>query len=162
MPTVPGLGRVLLQTYLFWFAVSLLNFDLLGGLAIPPLALFYLKFAPFLFIPVVLSLVSAWLLSKLVRLRGALMFNIVFFVLLLFFGGLFKNVLIWWNLRGHSPQCVDYGSFAKSSLAPGRNFFGNGIYEEGGKVFLWSYSALSFYEASPRLAVNFSCRKPHV
>jgi hypothetical protein len=139
--------------------VSLLNFDLLSGLAIPILAIFYVKFLPFLVIPVALSIAGVVLISKRLSLRTPLIFNVVFLVLLLLFGGLFKNALIWLHLRGHTPQCVDYGSFAKSALVPGRNFFGNGIYEEGGKVFLWSYSALSFYEASPNLAVNFSCKK---
>lgn len=153
-----SLGRVLLQTYLFWFIVSLLNFGLLGWLAIPVFAIFYLKFVPFLAIPVALSIASVALLSKRFSFRSPLMFNAAFLVFLLLFSGLFKNSLIWWHLRGHTPQCVDYGSFAKSALVSGRNFFGNGIYEEGGKVFLWSYSALSFYEARPALAANFSCK----
>lgn len=159
MPTGQRLGSVLLQTYLFWFVVSLFNFDLLSGLAIPILAIFYVKFLPFLVIPVVLSIAGVVLISKRLSLRMPLIFNVVFLALLLLFGGLFKNALIGWHLRGHTPQCVDYGSFAKSALVPGRNFFGNGIYEEGGKVYLWSYSTLSFYEARPTLAVNFSCNK---
>lgn len=159
MLTSPWLGRVLLPTYLFWFVVSLLNFELLSGLAIPILAIFYVKFLPFLAIPAILSIACVVLISKRFSFRAPLIFNVVFLILLLLFAGLFKDALIWLHLRGHMPQCVDYGSFTKSALVPGRNFFGNGIYEEGGKVFLWSYSTLSFYEASPNLAVNFSCNK---
>jgi len=159
MPKVQGIGRVLLQTYLFWFVVSLFNFEFLAGLAIPFLAIFYIKFIPFLLIPVVLTIVSIALLSKHFSLRSPLALNAAFLILTLLFGGLFKNSLIWLHLRDHSPQCVDYGSFAKSVFMPNRNFFGHGIYEENGKVYLWSYSKLSFYEASPNLAVNFSCRE---
>lgn len=159
MPKSKGTGRVLLQTYLFWLVVSLFNFELLAGLAIPFLAIFYAKFIPFLAIPVALSVVCIALLSKRLSIRSPLALNAGFLVLLLLFGGLFKDSLIWLHLRGHSPQCVDYGSFAKSALVPDRKFFGHGIYEEADKVYLWSYSKLSFYEARQDLAVNFSCGK---
>jgi hypothetical protein len=159
MPKAQGIRSVLLQTYLFWFVVSLFNFEFLGGLAIPIFAIFYVKFLPFLVIPVTLSVVGVALLSKRLSLRSPLVLNAALLILLLLFGDLFKNLLIWQHLRGHTPQCVDYGSFVKSALVPDRNFFGHGIYEEAGKVYLWSYSSLSFYEASPTLMVNFSCRK---
>lgn len=157
MPSTSGFGRVLLKTYLFWFTVSFLNFELLSGLAIPILAVYYVRFLPFLAMPLALAAVIVTVLAKRFSLRSTLLLNAAFLLFLLLFGELVKDSLIWLQLRGHTPKCVDYGSFAKSALVPGRNFFANGIYEEDGKVYLWSYSKLDFYQASPGLAVNFSC-----
>jgi hypothetical protein len=147
-----------IQTYFFWFAVSLLNFNFLIGLAIPVLAIFYFKFFAFLLIPLALSAACVAFISKQLALRQPLILNAIFLILILFIGDLFKNTLIWWQLRDHNPQCVDYGSFTRSVFLPNNQFVGHAIFEEGGYVFLWSYSTMSFYAARPNLAVNFSCK----
>ena len=158
--------RVLTQTYVFWAVVSLANFSLLGGLAIPPLA-FYARLIPFLTVPVAVCLAVAALamraLPKLApsinRTYAPLVFNLLVLLLLVPTADVYKNHLIDQHLIGHMPHCVGYGSFRASAFESGRNFVGNGIYEEGGKVYLWSYSERQFFEASPGLARNFSCRK---
>ncbi|MGC4061388.1 MAG: hypothetical protein QM749_11320 [Aquabacterium sp.] len=159
--------RALSQTYVFWAALSLVNFNLLGGLAVPPLALYDLRFVPFLALPLVVSVAVA-AIAKLVLARlaptinrkcGVFVFNAIVLLVLVPTANAYKNHLIANQLAGHTPQCIEYGSFRASVFDSGRNFLGNGLYEEEGRVYLWSYSERRFFEAEPNLAKNFSCRK---
>jgi len=163
----PSSLRTLSQTYVFWAVLSLVNFGLLGGLAVPPLALYYSRFVPFLAWPLIASVtvaaIATLVLAKLAptfnRKYGVLGFNLLVLLLLVPAANAYKNHLIDQQLAGHTPQCIEYGSFRASAFDSGRNFTGNGLYEEGGKVHLWSYSERRFFEAAPNLAKNFSCRK---
>ena len=147
--------------------MSLVNFSLLGGLAIPPLALYYFRFIPFLAWPLVASVAVAtnalFVLAKVApthnRKVELLGFNLLVLLLLVPTANAYKNHLMDKELVGHTPQCIEYGSFRASAFESGRNFVGNGLYEENGKVRLWSYSEQRFFEARPDLAKNFSCRK---
>jgi len=165
MPKWSLLARILSQTYLFWAVVSLANFNLLGGLALPFLVSFYLRYIPFLALPVVVSALVAGLAIALLNRRAPplmksflpLLFNCLLFVVFIPTANYYKNHLIRQQLVSHSPTCVDYGSFWRSAFDNSRNFFGNAIYEEKGDVYLWSYSERRFFKATSGLAQNFSC-----
>ncbi|MFZ6676416.1 hypothetical protein [Undibacterium sp. Tian12W] len=167
MPHFAPKNRIFLQTYIFWAFLSLFNFDFLYPLALPFLILMYVQFLPFLFPPIIFSFICAGLitilsmryLSKKIHGMLPLIANFVFLIALIPSANTYKNILIHQQLTGHTPDCVDYGSFWRSSFYSDRNFFGNAIYEEKGKVYLWSYKERRFFEAQPDLARNFTCRK---
>ena len=56
-------------TWCFWFVVSLWNFELLAGLAIPILIGYYLRFAEFLALPVIVGGALTWLALQALRRR---------------------------------------------------------------------------------------------
>ncbi|PXX43908.1 hypothetical protein [Undibacterium pigrum] len=167
MPNTPRKNRIFLETYIFWALLSLFNFDFLCPLALPFLILMYVQFLPFLFPPIIFSLICTGLITILGRRYLPLkihrvlplLANFVFLMALIPGANTYKNILINQQLTGHTPDCVDYGSFWRSSFYSDRNFFGNAIYEEKGKVYLWSYRERKFFEAQPDLARNFTCRK---
>ena len=88
-----------------------------------------------------------------------LIFNAIFLISLIESADIYKNALIDKQLGDRKPDCVDHGSFRRSVFDPARNFWGNAIFEERGRVYLWSYAEEHFFEASPGLALNFTCRR---
>lgn len=134
MPHTPRKNRIFLQTYIFWAFLSLFNFDFLYPLALPFFILMYVQFLPFLFPPIIFSLVCAGLITVLSKrylsrkIHGIvpLLANLVFLLALIPGANTYKNILINQQLAGRTPDCIDYGSFWRSSFYSSR-FSGNVI-----------------------------------
>jgi hypothetical protein len=170
MTHCPPVLRVLSQTYVFWATLSITNFGLLYGLAIPPLALFYARFVPFVAPPLGVALsiatVTTYALIKLAPTLNCsyatLAFNLLVLLLFLPAADAYKEYLINQALTGRAPDCVHYGSFREAVFEGDRNFRGNGGYEEGGYVYLWSYSQRHFFVAPHNNSGDFSCQNKRV
>jgi hypothetical protein len=165
------------NTYIFWAVFSLYNFDLLAGLAIPPLMIvgitFYAKFAPFLLPPFAFALTVSsaaiafvnrafpqFRASRLGKEVCPIAFNLFFLTAFLPAAEYYKNVLIAQVLESHKPDCVQIGSFIKSLSHGGHNnsFSEHALFTENGKTFFWSYSKRDFFEGKEELSRNFPCR----
>lgn len=165
MPSSRILRQIYVQTYAVLFALALINFDLLGGFALPFFAGYYIKFIDFLLLPTGFAILGSAALTyvlcrvfpKIKRLVP-LTANLIFLGFLFPSANLYKNHLIELQLVGHNPDCVEYGSFFDSAFKEKLNFRGHAMFEENGKVYLWSYSEQKFFDASPRLAKNFTCK----
>lgn len=155
-------AQLLAMTYLFWVAVSLLNIEFLGVLAVPVLAFsvstFFSKFLPFMLPPLVFGIVIAAIailtLRKLRptsdgRLR-AFIFNATLLAVLVITAEFYKDYLIDRALDGRHPTCASTHSFISSLQKAGRLWRGSShaYIEEEGKRYHWSYSERRFVDAT--------------
>jgi hypothetical protein len=165
------------KTYLFWAVFSVVNFGFLGPLAFPPLLLvesnWFGKFFWFLLPPfaasaaiaVITSISMRWVSPKLfislrIKTWNVYISNAVFAIVFLLAGDQYKNYLIEKILATHKPDCIVNSSFFSSLLNAGEDFqfHAHAFYEEGGKIFYWSYSQRDFFEGNERLNQNFGCQ----
>lgn len=159
-------------TYIFWAAFSLYNFNLLIGIAIPPLLVYYGRFLPFLLPPLAFSILvvggaifftmrafpqisARWLGRE----SLPIMFNFLLLATFLLSAEYHKNTLIAQAIKNHKPECIQINSFVSSIGHGGQDFqfTEHALFTEGGKTFFWSYSNLDFFEGSEALSRNFSC-----
>lgn len=145
-------------SYVFWAAVSLVNFELLGFLAVPPVVLLSPekigKFLPFILPPLAIAISVGIFVTVLAVRRHAsrrhmapFIFNVC--VLLVFFAAaeVFRFHLMSQSLRDHSPRDLERSSFLNSVLTY-RTYFRSrhAGFEENGKAYRWSYSEREFVE----------------
>jgi hypothetical protein len=143
-------------TYLFWVAVSLVNFDLLGFVLIPPLALRWFKYLPFLLPPlavaaaIAVAIVSHY--SATLRAKGAnshlfaFAFNICLLASFLPSAEIYRHYLMTRALSDHTPAGFHYYSFLHSVLNYTAYFRSRHAgFSQDGEGYNWSYSEREFY-----------------
>jgi len=174
----PNLLPMLRITYIFWALLSLFNFELLGGLAIPVMFLaddfsYYDKFFPFLLPPLtdalivtIATAVSAVLVFPWFRMSSTgknwltFLLNLTFLTTFLFTAENHKNLLIGKALKNHKPDCISIYPFLSSLSFGGQEHrSAHALFTEGGKTYFWSYSKLGFFEGQEGLSINFPCHK---
>lgn len=150
--------RWIAATYVFWVAVSLANFELLGFLAIPPLVFFSPgamgKFLPFLLPPLAVALfVGVFAMAVVVIRHSSSRFVAPFIVngcvLAAFFvaADAFRYHLMAQSLSAHTPEHLESSSFLTSVLT--YRTYGRARhagFEENGKTYRWSYSEREFVQ----------------
>jgi hypothetical protein len=153
--------RWVAATYAFWVVVSLANFELLGVLAVPPVAFLSPgsigRFLPFILPPLAIALlvgvcVTAFVVKSHESSRHAAPFIFNACVLVAFFvsAEVFRHHLMARSLSGHDPENLERSSFLTSVLGYRTYFRGrHGGFEEGGKTYRWSYSEREFVPLSP-------------
>lgn len=170
------ISTFLRHTYVFWAAVSLLNFSVLYFLALPfllPVAAHrLLGLLPFLAVPLALGLSAAGTCTALagkafqrgcggfsVAVLRTYLFNGVFLFVFLLAADLCKDVAIAARLKDRRPECVHVDSFLASLRHAGNDFqfHAHALFRENGRTYYWSYTDMRFFEGNPRLDRNFSC-----
>jgi len=150
-------------TYLFWVAVSLINFELLGFLVIPPLVLVFPttveRFLPFILPPLSVAVGVAVIVTAVYLFlwkkpgskpyMAPFIFNgCVLFVFLLSAEG-YSRYLMSQSLLGHVPNRLQSSSFIDSALSYRAYFRGpHASFDEEGKTYRWSYSERKFFSST--------------
>ncbi|MDR7220095.1 hypothetical protein [Aminobacter aminovorans] len=154
----------------FWAAVSLWNFEFLGGLAVPALLLvlpdFYLKYWNFVEWPVLVSLFCACMAGGLVHLMApsvplgskVLVVNIVLLCVLVLSADFRKNHLMDAAVRAANAECFGSRSVISSVGIAGEEFQFDvhAVYRKGSEVFVWSYRDLSFFKIPETISRNLN------
>ncbi|MES2257793.1 MAG: hypothetical protein V4724_04705 [Pseudomonadota bacterium] len=147
-------------TYGFWAAVSLVNFDLLSFLAIPPVILSYPntigKFLPFILPPLAVAVavgVAATTIYLLIR-KGPcsrqylapFIFNACALSAFFVSAEAYSSYLISQSLAGHVPHHFYRSSFV-DSVRSYHTFFRtpHASFDEEGETYQWSYSERKFF-----------------
>jgi len=150
-------SKILLPTWLFWAAVSLLNFSFLGGLAIPPLLFlgdFYLKSLSFAIWPAVVASCAATVIA--IRLfrngKGSLVnktigINAIFLVAFLASAEVRTAIAMRTAAQELRFDCFDGRPFFVSLLRAGEEFQfrPHAVGNIGSEFYLWSYRDMRFF-----------------
>lgn len=151
--------RVLLITWLFCVAVTLLNPLFLTGLALPPLLLlgpgFSAKWLPFLVVPLVAAALMAILSCRIWPGRIAWA-NLVFWAAFFVAAEIYKGHMIRQQLPDTGVACLQVNSFFNSVALAGREpqFRIHAAYVDGEGVHLWSYRDRDFYAVKETIYRN--------
>ncbi len=145
-------------TYLFWAAVSLVNFELLGFLAVPPLVFFFPaaigKFLPFILPPLAVALAFGVIAtafvskrSRALRHAAPFIFNACVLLAFLVSAEVYRHHLMAQSLLDHKPDHLYSSPFLNSVITYRAYFRGpHASFEENGKTYLWSYSECRFFQ----------------
>jgi hypothetical protein len=150
--------RWIVVTYLFWTVVSLVNFELLGFLATPWVALVFPlmnnAFLPFIITPLVLAVVVGcivtafvvkWMLTN--RYATPFIFNGCVFLVFLIGADIYRYHLMSKSLFDHKPEQLECSTFLSSVLNYRHYFRGpHASFNENGKTYRWSYSERKFFQ----------------
>lgn len=150
--------RWISATYLFWATVSLVNFELLGFLVIPPVVLFFPetigKFLPFILPPLAVALavgviVTAFVLkrSRVNRHVAPFIFNACVLFTFIVSAEVYRYHLMTQSLLDHKPSHLYSSSFLNSVITYRTYFRGpHASFDENGKTYLWSYSECKYFQ----------------
>jgi hypothetical protein len=165
--------RWIAVTYVFWAAISLVNFQLLAFLAVPPLVLVSPgtigKFLPFILPPLAVALLLGIFVTALVAKTHAssrhvapFIFNACVLVAFFVSAEIYRDHLMSQSLRNHSPDHLESSSFL-SSVLQYRTYFRHrhGGFEENGKTYRWSYSERGFVERPRMIPVELEGTAKH-
>jgi len=166
------------NSYIFWAAISLLNFNFLGWLAIPPILIFLHRppsnFLPFILPPLALTIAVGVAVVVLLKFRwpkvltsffvtswGIYLVNALFLLTFVTAADIYKNHLISKSLEGHKPECIVVRSFLSSMLNAGEEFQfkAHAFFKEDERNYYWSYSKQNFFPGNERLDNNFQCQQ---
>jgi hypothetical protein len=146
--------RWIAATYAFGVSVSLVNFELLSFLSIPPAVLMIAEFLPFILPPLVVALVvgsivtaSAVKRSLASRYMAPFVFNICVLLTFLVSADAYRYLLMSRSLLDHKPSHLQCSSFLSSVLTY-RTYFRapHASFDEDGKTYRWSYSERKFFQ----------------
>lgn len=143
-------------TYVFWTVVSLLSFELLAFLAVPPLALFARDalqvFLPFIGPPLGVALaISVFGTAAFVwRLRhcrnlAPLVFNVILLSAFFVCADIHRYRLMTQSLQRHRPDVSHTTSFIESVLSHGARYRQpHAGFRKGAQTYHWSYAERDF------------------
>ncbi len=153
--------RWIAGTYLFWAAVSLINFDLLNFLTVPPLLLLFPeaigRFLPFLLPPLLIAfligIVATAIYYSIGKTRGSnhylamLVFNGCLLLSFFISAEIYRDHLMSEALAGHHPVDFQSASFLDSVLSY-RTYFraSHASFVEQGNRYDWSYAERRFFQ----------------
>lgn len=146
-------------SYVFWVLVSFININLLNFLIFPNFIFSsetINKLMPFLQFPLITSLIFSSIVSVLIiltfwkkKFNGYLIsffFNLTFLISFFISADLYKEHLMEKDLKNYQPENLYKVSFFKSVVNHSYYWgYGHARFNEGEKVYDWSYSEKKFY-----------------